>query len=62
MDAIDKKKTFSDGFDRSKYNYMARWEHFLNNTLKISFNWYVCKDSKKMKWRDLTGPEKLKLF
>ena len=41
---------------------MARWESFLNDTLKIPFHWFVCKDSKKLKWRDLTGPEKLKLF
>lgn len=27
----------------------------------IGFTWYICKDSKKLKWRDLTGPEKKKL-
>ena len=62
LDAIDKKKSFNDGFERSKYTHMAGWESYLNDHLKISFNWYVCKDSKKLKWRDLTGPEKLKLF
>lgn len=41
---------------------MAGWESYLNDTLKIHFNWFVCKDSKKLKWRDLTGPEKQKLF
>ena len=30
--------------------------------LKIPFHWFVCKDSKKLKWRDLTGPEKIRLF
>lgn len=62
QDSIEKKIIFTDGFLRSKYQYMARWESYLNDTLKISFHWYVCKDSKKLKWRDLTGPEKLKLF
>lgn len=61
-DAIEKKKNFSEGLDRSKYIHVAGWEKYLNETLKIPFNWYVCKESKKLKWRDLTGPEKLKLF
>lgn len=61
-DSIDKKKTFNDGFERSKYTHMASWESYLNDTLKIPFHWFVCKDSRKLKWRDLTGPEKLKLF
>lgn len=38
------------------------YEQFLNNTCKIRFQWYVDKDSKKLTWRDLTGPEKIKLF
>ena len=41
---------------------MADWETYLNDTLKIPVNWFVCKDSKKLKWRDLTGPEKQILF
>ena len=35
---------------------------FLNDTCKIRFQWYVDKESKKVKWRYLTGPEKTKLF
>ena len=62
QDSIEKKTAFTNGLPRSKCKYMARWESYLNDTLKISFHWYVCKDSKKLKWRDLTGPEKLKLF
>ena len=34
---------------------------FLNQQCKISFHTYVDKGSKEMKWRDLTGPEKIKL-
>ena len=62
QDAIDKKKTFTDGCERSKYKHMAGWETYLNDTLKIPFNWFICEESKKLKWRDLTGPEKQKLF
>ena len=29
---------------------------------KIPFQWTICSDSKKLKWRDLTGPEKIRLF
>ena len=29
---------------------------------KISFHFYTEKESKEVKWRDLVGPEKLKLF
>ena len=46
----------------SRLTHMARWESYLNDTLKIPFHWFVCKDSKKLKWQDLTGPEKIRLF
>ena len=61
-DAIDKKKTFNQGLDRSKYKHVAGWEKCLSETLKIPFSWFVCKETKNLKWRDLTGPEKLNLF
>ena len=35
---------------------------FLNETCKVSFHTYTDKHSKNLKWRDLTGPEKLRLF
>ena len=60
--SIEKKKTFNEGLDMSKLTHMARWESHLNDTLKIPFHWFVCKDSKKLKWQDLTGPEKIRLF
>ena len=62
QDAIDKKKVYNVGFDRTKYKRMAGFENFLNQDLHISFNWFICKDSKKLKWRDLPGPEKVRLF
>ena len=41
---------------------MVTYEKFLNETCKIPFQWYVNPDTKQLKWRDLTGPEKLRLF
>lgn len=38
------------------------YQSFLKNTCKIPFNFYICKESSSLKWRDLTGPEKYKLF
>ena len=61
-DAIEKKKVFNNGFDNIKYKHMATYEKFLNETCKIDFKWFVSKDTKELKWRDLTGPEKLRLF
>ena len=34
----------------------------LMNKCKIPFRFYVCKDTNKLKWCDLTGPEKHRLF
>ena len=50
--------TFSDGFSRDKYKHMAGYEQFLSS-LDISFQWQI---GKKLEYRDLTSPEKLKLF
>lgn len=56
-DACD-KATFQNGFSREKFQHMARYEAFLKN-LGISFEWRINKDTKKLDYRDLTGPEKL---
>ena len=34
----------------------------LLNNLGVSFQWHIRKESKKLKYRDLTGSEKFKLF
>ena len=60
-DAIEKKKTFSDSFPRDKHKHMASYEEFVKS-IGISLNFRINKDSKKLEYRDLTGPEKLKLF
>ena len=38
------------------------YEQFLNDECKVSFHFYPDKVTKETKWRDLTGPEKVKLF
>ena len=55
-----------DGIEASSNTSMAHnikaYELFLNEKCKIRFKFYVDKNSKKLGWRDLTGPEKTRLF
>lgn len=55
-DACD-KATFPNGFSQKKFKHMAGYEAFLKN-LCISFEWRINKDTKKLDYRDLTGPAK----
>lgn len=48
--------------DRSKHSNVTAYEAFLNDQCKIHFHWYTCQDTKQLKWRDLNGPEKIRLF
>ena len=49
--------------DRKKQTHIAKYEAFLNEVCKIPFKFELSKDNaKKLQWRDLTGPEKLRLF
>ena len=58
MDGIER----CTSLDRSKARNVTEYEFFLQNTCKIQFQFYICQDSRSLKWRDLTGPEKYKLF
>jgi len=58
LDGIEK----CNELDRSKATNIREYEAFLVFSCKIPFHFYVCKDSRSLKWRDLTGPEKYKLF
>ena len=60
-DALEKKDTFIGGFNRAKYRHMDSYQKFLNS-IGIAFEWMVDKDTKKLQYRDLTGPEKLLVF
>ena len=59
QDGIDKKKSFK--LDRTKLTHLATYETFLNEECKIPFRWYS-EEEKHLKWRDLTGTEKHRLF
>ena len=60
VDGID-KATGAD-LDKTNATNVKAYAQFLNGPCKIRFHWYVDKDTKKLKWRDLTGPEKNRLF
>jgi len=49
-------------FKQAKAKNLDQYITFLNTSCKISFHMYADKESKQLKWRDLTGPEKVKLF
>lgn len=58
LDGVDK----ATSLDQAKTTNMNAYQSFLNETCKIRFQWYLEKEAKKLKWRDLTGPEKKRLF
>ena len=37
---------------------VKKYEKYLNEVCKVSFHFYNDRDSKTLKWQDLTGPEK----
>ena len=47
---------------RANGTMVNTYKEFLNVSCKIRFQFYVEKESKKLTWRDLTGPEKNRLF
>ncbi len=49
-----------DAINQNKRNLDA-YVDVLNNC-KIRFRWFTDKEIKKLTWRDLTGPEKMRLF
>ncbi len=58
LDAIENTKTFKS-FDHSQYIHMAEYEDLLDNINVKGFSFYIGKESKTLKYRDLTGPKKL---
>lgn len=57
LDSIDKVNS-----KVTAKNRITLYEKFLTEECKISFHFYTEKESSEVKWRDLVGPEKLKLF
>ena len=60
MDGIEKLK--NKKFKQSTAKNLNTYITYLNINCKISFYVYTDKESNALKWRDLTGSEKLKLF
>ena len=60
LDSVEKRK-FSNGFDVTKCLRMKKYQDFING-LNINFTFNVNKDTKQIEVRDLTGPEKIKVF
>ena len=58
MDGIEKCTTL----DNCGTLNVNEYQSFLKNACRIPFNFYICKESRSLKLRDLTGPEKYKLF
>ena len=61
QDAIDKVKKFTT-FDLTKYYHIKKYEEFVSSLGIPGFEFYIGRTSKELKFRSLTGPEKLKLF
>jgi hypothetical protein len=49
-------------FDVSLYKHMNSLQHFLNEKCNVKFSFYWVQETKKLTWRDLVGPEKVRLF
>ena len=56
------EKATSVNYDPSRCTHLALYEKYLNESCKISFKFYISEENKKLCWRDLTGPEKHRLF
>jgi len=59
-DGIDKATSTLPNTTKGKY--MVTYKDFLNKPCKIKFNWFIDKESKRLQFHDLTGPEKIRLF
>ena len=59
MDKIEKSK---NECNQATAKHLDTYITYLNTCCKIPFHMYADQGSKTLKWRDLTGPEKLKLF
>lgn len=53
--------TKATGTDVPCDSYTKLYETFLNDVCKIRFKWKIDKETKEIKYRDLTGPEKVRL-
>ena len=61
QDAIDRVKKFSSA-DLSRYRHIQSFQNFVSSLGIPSFEFYVGRSSKELKFRSLTGPEKPKVL
>ena len=59
QDAIDRVKKFSS-MDLTRYRHIQSFQNFVSSFGIPGFEFYVGRSSKKLKFRSLMGPEKLK--
>ena len=48
--------------DKTKATNITNYELFIHDTCKIPFKFYVCEESRTLKWKDLSGTENYKFF
>lgn len=58
LDCVHNIKRLKD-FDRSQLSYCTAYEQFLEKTGICGFSFYIGKESKSLKYWDLTGQEKI---
>ena len=61
QDAIDKVKKFSSK-NLTRYRQIQSFQNFVSSLGIPGFEFYIGRSSKELKFRSLTGPEKLKVL
>ena len=60
---IDKFESWTiTRFDVTEFKHLHAFQKFLNEKCKVSFKFMWLSETKKLTWRDLVGPDKIKLF
>ena len=60
---IDKFESWTlTRFDVTEFKHLHAFQKFLNEKCKVNFKFVWLSETKKLTWRDLVGPEKIKLF
>ena len=49
-------------FDVTEFKHLHAFQKFLNEKCKVSFKFVWLSETKKLTWRDLVGPEKIRFF
>ena len=58
----DSAVKFSSGVFDGRYKHLCRFQMFVSSLGIPGYNFWIGQNSRQLKWRTLTGPEKLKLF